>query len=270
MGLNATVSQFLKAEAAKLPDEPDHNVLNHILRVLARWRQALVLQVYLRREGPVIWSGPFQGMQYQASATEGAVLPRLLGVYESELHPALAAFAAEGLDCVIDVGCAEGYYAVGLARLMPEATVYAHDIDPAAQAACRALAQKNGVAGRVQVGGEFKPADFDAFAGRRGLVMVDVEGAETDILRPDLSAALAGLNIIVETHDLLRPGNLDALLARFAPTHEIERIDHRYPAFDPPPWFRDAPPLDRLLAVWEWRAAPTPWLVMRPKARPGA
>ena len=100
MGLNATVSQFLKAEAAKLPDEPDHNVLNHILRVLARWRQALVLQVYLRREGPVIWSGPFQGMQYQASATEGAVLPRLLGVYESELHPALAAFAAEGVPTV--------------------------------------------------------------------------------------------------------------------------------------------------------------------------
>ena len=45
-------------------------------------------------------------------ATEGALIPRLLGTYECELHPHLAALSAEGLDCVIDVGCAEGYYAV--------------------------------------------------------------------------------------------------------------------------------------------------------------
>jgi hypothetical protein len=23
--------------------------------------------------------------------------------------------------------------------------------------------------------------------------------------------------------------------------------------------------MDRLLAIWEWRSGPTPWLVMRPK-----
>jgi len=95
--------------------------------------------------------------------------------------------------------------------------------------------------------------------------MVDTEGAEIDILRPDLSPALAGLNLIVETHDLYRPGNLAELTARFSPTHDIVRVDQQYPAFQPPPWFREMPHLDRLLAVWEWRIAPTPWLVMRPK-----
>jgi len=265
MNPNREVSDHLKKTVAEWPQEPPSNLLNAALRVLSRWRQFLVLEAYLKRQGSIIWSGPFKGMDYVAAASEGALLPRLLGSYEAELHPHFLAFAAEGLDCVIDVGCAEGYYAVGLARLMPQVTVHAHDIDPAAQAACAALAAKNGVAERVRIGGEFKPQDFEAFAGQRVLVLVDAEGAELDILQPDLSPALAGFNLIVETHDIYRQGALATLMERFGKTHDIVRVDQAYAAFEPPPWFANVAHLDRLLAVWEWRLSPTPWLVMRPK-----
>ncbi|MDB5442290.1 MAG: hypothetical protein JWP73_666, partial [Phenylobacterium sp.] len=66
--------------------------------------------------------------------------------------------------------------------------------------------------------------------------------------------------------DIYRPGALDTLMQRFSPTHDIVRVDQHYPAFQPPSWFAGLPHLDRLLAVWEWRVSPTPWLVMRPKA----
>src|SRR6202008_1532945 len=104
----------------------------------------------------------------------------------------------QGLDDIIDVGCAEGYYAVGLARLAPQATVHAFDIDEAARTACAELARRNGVAERVRIGGAFPPEGFEAFAGRRVLVMVDAEGAELDVLRPDLAPSLAGMSLIVE------------------------------------------------------------------------
>ena len=55
--------------------------------------------------------------------------------------------------------------------------------------------------------------------------MVDAEGAEVDILQPALSPALAGMNIIVETHDLYRAGALATMIERFAPTHDIVRVD---------------------------------------------
>ena len=58
-------------------------------------------------------------------------------------------------------GCAEGYYAVGMARLAPEITVYAYDIEERARIACADLAQRNGVADRVIVGGEFAPDGFE-------------------------------------------------------------------------------------------------------------
>ncbi|MFC3070838.1 class I SAM-dependent methyltransferase [Phenylobacterium soli] len=266
MSLDLQAYNYLKETVGGWTAPPPLAHLNGVLRVLTRWRQLRLVQTYQQRHGTIIWAGPFKGMDYIGNSAEGALMPRLLGSYESELHPHLRALADEGLDCVVDVGCAEGYYAVGLARMLPTITVHAHDIDAKAQAACRALAAKNGVADRVMVGGEFKPEDFNAFAGRRALVIVDAEGAEMDILRPDLGPGLAQLKILVETHDISRPGALAAMVERFSPTHDIIRVDQQYLPFEPPPWFQGLPHLDRLIALWEWRVTATPWLVMRPKA----
>ena len=258
--------KLVRQTVAGWPQAPDMGALNELLRMLGRWRSRVLVQTFVRHEGARIWGGPFAGMDYVAEAAEGALIPRLLGSYESELHPHLAAFAAQGLDCVIDVGCAEGYYAVGLARMMPGVSIHAHDIDETARVACADLATRNGVAGQVTVGGEFKPQDFEAFVGKRVLVMVDAEGAELEILQPDLSPALAGMNLIVETHDVYRPGALAQITERFAATHDIIRVDPQLKPFAGPAWLQDLPHLDQLLAVWEWRVQPTPWLVMRPKA----
>jgi precorrin-6B methylase 2 len=265
MSLTTYIAKLAKARANALPEEPSVAEVNELLRLLGRWRSQVLANTYIAQQGARILGGPFAGMEYVSEATEGALIPRLLGTYESELHPYLEAFGAAGLDCVVDVGCAEGYYAVGLARMMPEVTVYAYDIDEKARLACAELAGKNGVAERVVIGGAFAPDGFEAFVGRRVLVMVDAEGAEVDILQPALSPALAGMNVIVETHDLYRAGALATMVQRFSPTHDIVRLDQQPKTFEAPPWLQSLPHLDQLLAVWEWRARPTPWLVMTPK-----
>ena len=260
------VVKWLRERLARDPPLADPVQLNQALRVLALWRASMVVDAQVRHHGLTIYQGPFAGMEYRREATEGAIAPRLIGTYESELHPHLEAFIAMGLDCVVDVGCAEGYYAVGLARRMPAATVYAYDINARARAACAELAQRNGVAGRVMVRETFTPQGLAEFAGRRALLLMDVEGAEDDLLRPDLAPAMAAMNIIVETHDIYRPGVLERLLQRFQPTHDVLRLDQGPRGQPLPPWLRGAGHLDQLLAVWEWRALATPWLVMTPKA----
>lgn len=259
--------QIIQEQVAGWDGVPTMDQLTAVLRIAAMWRSTALAQTYITRSGgTTVASGPFVGMTYSDSATEGALIARLLGVYESELHAHFEAFIAEGLDCVIDVGCAEGYYAVGLARRMPDATVYAFDILDAARTACARMAVENGVRDRVLIGGEFQPEDFQRFAGRRALVLVDAEGAEVDILDPARGPALAGMNIIVETHDLYRPGALATLMDRFLPTHHIQRVDQDFKAYDQPDWVKTLNHLDQLLTVWEWRQRPTPWLVMRPRA----
>ncbi|WP_304170158.1 methyltransferase [Phenylobacterium aquaticum] len=235
------------------------------LKVLAIWRSRMIADFIVRRLGSRVLAGPFEGMTYVAQSTEGALAPRLLGTYESELHPHIAALAAQGVDCVIDVGCAEGYYAVGLARLLPQAAIYAFDRDAAALKACGAMAALNDVAERVEVAGDFRPEAFQRFADRRCLVIMDVEGAEDELLRPDLAPALAGMSLIVETHDLIRPGVQARVRERFAATHDILQVDPGPKPQILPEAMRGMSHLDQLLAVWEFRAGPTPWLVMTPK-----
>jgi len=258
-------AELARRRAEALAPEPSVEEVNELLRLLGRWRSRMLANTYLHREGARVRGGLFAGMEYVSEATEGALVPRLLGTYESELHPYFKAFATQGVDTVIDVGCAEGYYAVGLARLLPQATVHAFDIDEAARTACAELAAKNGVADRVRIGGAFAPDGFEAFAGQRVLVMVDAEGAELDVLQPQLSPALGAMNLIVETHDVYRKGVLQELIRRFAQTHDITLVRQQAKVFDMPAWLQELPHLDQLLAVWEWRQAPTPWLVMTPK-----
>lgn len=265
MSVTDVVAARIREWVGAWPERPDQGALLRALRFLGQWRSTMLANTYVARQGAVIHGGIFRGMTYLDHVTEGALSPRLLGTYESELHPHFKAFVEEGLDVIIDVGCAEGYYAVGLARMAPDITVHARDIDEKARAACAELARRNGVADRVQIGGEFTPADFQAFAGQRALVLVDAEGAETDILDPERGPALAHMSIIVETHDVFRPGSEALITSRFAPTHDIVRVVQQPKSFDMPDWLQSLSHLDQLLAVWEFRLAPTPWLVMRPK-----
>jgi hypothetical protein len=246
-------------------EQPSMEQVEGALRLLAKWRSSALSSTQIARMGAVVQAGLFEGMDYNIAATEGSLLARLMGSYEAGLVPHIESIVASGINCVIDVGCAEGYYAVGLARRYPHLRVHAYDISETAQAACRELAARNGVSERVIVGGEFKPTDFEAFASHRPLVLVDAEGAELDILRPDVSPALASMTVIVETHDVWRPGARNELITRFTPTHAITQVDqqHTWPVI--PDWVRRLSELDLMLVAWEWRHRLTPWLVMRPK-----
>ena len=68
------------------------------------------------RTGCSVTSGPFAGMRYIDASFGSAYIPKLLGTYEQELSNVLAGIIAKRPKAVVDVGAAEGYYAVGLAR----------------------------------------------------------------------------------------------------------------------------------------------------------
>jgi hypothetical protein len=245
-----------------LAREPDVRTLNLLLRQLAKWRSMVLANTQAAKIGSVVQGGPFAGMAFQVGVSEGARATRLLGAYEASLHPVIESAIATGYPQVVDIGCAEGYYAVGMARRLPGARVLAHDTDPEAQSRCRALAQANAVDDRVAVSGLFQPQDFALCARARTLIICDIEGGEDDLLDPAAAPDLAAADLLVEVHDGLRPGLWDRLASRFAATHRITRIDRRLAVDLLPPWAEALSDLDRLLLLWEWRSTPTPWAWM--------
>ena len=143
-------------------------------RHIRRFEQELglpeLIQAFMEQHGRRVLSGPFVGMDYVQQATGSALMPKLLGSYEAELHETLEKIAATEYAAIIDIGCAEGYYAIGLAMRLPNAQVYAFDIDPEARELCTAMARLNGVEERgdrvrqMRAGGVKCPA-YGAFAG---------------------------------------------------------------------------------------------------------
>lgn len=236
--------------------------LERALRHLAKWRSELISNTLVERSGSKVLSGPFKGMNYPVRAAEGSRSARLLGSYEASLAPIIEDIVTKAYALIIDVGSAEGYYAVGLARRLPKARVLARDANPKAQALCAALAVANDVADRVEIGGLMQHADFDICKAQKTLVVCDIEGAEAELLDPVRAPGLRGADILVEAHDTLRQGLSHLLVERFKATHHVRVIGRQLDDSGFPDWMEALSDLDRLVALWEWRGGPTPWLWM--------
>jgi SAM-dependent methyltransferase len=262
-------ANHVKAQLSAVLDQSQDETaqLNNALRLLSKWRSALIQNTLVAQQGTTVMQGPLKGMNFLSKSAEGCHIAKLLGCYEQPLQPFIEAAIAANYKTILNIGCAEGYYAVGMAMRMPNTQVLAFDLSPQAQDVCRALAQQNSVANRVQVGALFKPEDFEYHAGDGTLVLCDIEGAERELLDPQVSPALKGMDVIVESHECLIPGITQLLIERFKDSHQITLIqdDGQRRLESPPQWFVNFAHLDQLLATWEWRSGSTPWLVMTAK-----
>lgn len=182
-----------------------------------------------------ILAGPFKGMNYGSTkALCSALYPKLLGTYEHELAGVFEAALVRNHPLVVDVGAADGYYAVGFAFRQPSTRVIAYDQDPRARAELAKLAELNGVSSRIEIRGRCEPAELAQLKEPAGLMIVDCEGFEDIALSPENIAALAGWEFIIETHDGFAPGVTKRLIERFKATHRVEVIEaiHDYDKVD--------------------------------------
>lgn len=171
-----------------------------------------------------VLSGPFAGLNYLKDASGSVLLPKLLGTYECALHPWIAKAQQSGYETLIDIGCAEGYYAVGFAVSCPGLRVLAYDLNPDARALCREMTEANGVKERVEIKERCDEEELSRQVKGKTLVICDIEGAEFELLDPEKIPTLRQVDLIVEAHDHLNPDITPALLRRFQTTHEIDTV----------------------------------------------
>lgn len=208
--------------------------------------------------GGVVQSGPFKGMTVprEQGWQDGALCPALLGCHEEELHVAIEheieRLAELPNPKIVNVGCAEGYYAIGLARRLPKATVWAVDICDESLRIAQQAAADNGV--KIVVG-----ATIDDMFASPDLVVMDCEGAEVGYLDPVRWPRLLRATIIVEIH--VPPA---IIYDRFAKTHFIDVIPEAGRNPNKFPFLHDKPSAFRWMMVSENRPCLMCWFVMRP------
>tara|TARA_B110000879_G_scaffold123842_1_gene163719 strand:- start:512 stop:1342 length:831 start_codon:yes stop_codon:yes gene_type:complete len=173
-----------------------------------------------------VLNGPFKGMKYPNMTAKGSTLyPKLLGSYESELHGILHEFKQRKYSQILDIGCAEGYFAVGMALKFQCDILFAYDLDKTAIDACIEMAELNGVASKIETNLGIDAAALASFRFTgKSLILCDCEGFEKELFSEENIQNLAQCDLIIETHDLFDIEISTHLIHLFSKTHTVETV----------------------------------------------
>jgi len=223
-----------------------------------------------------VLSGPFAGMKYVKIAVGSAFTPKLMGTYELELRGCLD-FAVEYVpDTIVDIGAAEGYYAIGMARKFPASNSIAFESTHHGQKLVLAMAELNQVS--INVLGSCTAKRLNEVLPGSGKIFVicDCEGFEYEILSPTEVPRLRTALMLVEVHgrEIVPPEAGEThtaamcrlLIARFADSHETRWIPAVARTVDdlPGQLFGAASPSSFKAGMNEYRSIDSGWLWLVP------
>ncbi|MDA0048193.1 class I SAM-dependent methyltransferase [Brachyspira hyodysenteriae] len=172
----------------------------------------------------------FQGMKYIDTTNFGAIYHKLLGSYEEPIENWIYEIKNKNYDVIIDIGCSEGYYAVGFAYKGFANKIIAYDIDTSAINMAKRLQSINELKSElIFINSECTFNDIENIikASKKVLIFCDIEGGEVYLLDNEKCKALNKADIILESHDLFFNENryvTETIKKRFQNTHKIEMI----------------------------------------------
>lgn len=214
--------------------------------------------------------GIMKGLKYPDFLSFGSsIFPKLSGTYESELTDEFLKLEKNNYSCIIDVGCAEGFYAVGLAQRFKEAKIYAFDINETAQLLCKKMAVLNNVSDRVEVRKQCTAKSLKSLLhGQRSLIICDCEGYERHLFTEEFIASLKNSDMIIELHPMHEKDVKQYLYQLFANTHAINytaSYDDNRKIFELPAVYSSLSKIDKIKIVQEGGTFSMDWMIAKAK-----
>jgi SAM-dependent methyltransferase len=229
-------------------------------------RRIELIHIILERTQGRVYQGPFKGMKVlpKWSWGDGDVGGKVLGLYECELFPYIEQVINSKPDVVLNVGCAEGFYGLGMA-FRTNALCALFDVSESAINIARENAYVNGL-NKVHFSNDCTVDNYRSYLANatNPFIFMDCEGAEVDILDFNLMPELTKTTVLVESHDCIRHDISYHLISRFKDTHDFKIIPQgtKNPYLDITVDFSD---WDKMLLTCEFRPSTMNWLFMTPK-----
>jgi hypothetical protein len=195
----------------------------HSHRLVREWGLTDLNKKLVDRFGSVVQGSPFIGMTLSPMTHLEHLGPFLLGTYEEELHPWFESVLSGRFEQVVDIGSKFGYYAVGLARRMPDTPVIAFDTDPWARRATREMVEANHAL-QVAIEGFCSARWLGRHLPPHSLILSDCEGYEGELFADASAPALDSATLIVEIHDEFVSDVGSRIRERFRRTHSISSV----------------------------------------------
>ena len=171
-----------------------------------------------------VLNGPLKGILYPDFFSAGSTLyPKLLGSYECELHKVISSTIKENYTQIIDIGCAEGYYAIGLALACKTAVVHAFDINEKAIKYCSEMAELNNVSDRVFTHSKCDSDTLSSFNfSNKTFILSDCESFEKQLFTKENIHYFKNVDLLIEVHDFIDNSISGTLLQLFRNSHYVK------------------------------------------------
>tara|TARA_Y100000389_G_scaffold18702_1_gene16215 strand:+ start:717 stop:1532 length:816 start_codon:yes stop_codon:yes gene_type:complete len=228
-------------------------------------------QILEKKYGHVIAYGPFKGMKLSDDVwwSKNDRITQMLGIYEEHVLERLKDFSTQGASRFVDIGAADGYFAIGMAYSKIYSKVDAFEIEPKGQNSIKNNSAINQVENVVSVFGE---ADYSSLQNLlsediKTSFLVDIEGAEYQLLDEKMLLLLSKCHLICELHPWLVDDGYQLqrkLIERARKKFNVELIKRENYS---PNIFSELDGLsdeERLIAVGESREKNMQWLVLTP------
>jgi hypothetical protein len=252
-------------------------VVSKIKKSIGLGDQIQARRLHLSRQldkalGSTVKYGPFKGLSLSGLSWWGSTdrAGMLLGIYEQEILSTLESIPPQYRKSFIDLGAADGYYAIGVLINNLFETSYCFEISEKGQQTIEANAALNGVERRVHV---FGIAEWDFYskvpdsALSNSVLLVDIEGAEFGVLSAETFKRFSNSIIIIELHDHFFPDGqrrLAKLRGAIGDAFHIEELTTTKRDLSVFPELREYSDTDRWLICSEGRRALPHWYVLRP------
>ena len=168
-------------------------------------RERLSQFLFSKLNGRVAY-GPFTGLELDPTPAWGKtdLSSMLLGVYELQVLNALHSPEFSDRNHFVDIGAADGYYAVGCLHNGRFKTADCFEIREIGRETIKRNAKLNGVADKVRIFGAADaslPSLLKEIDWSDTVILCDIEGAELDLFDPTFLAAIKGAIILIEIHN---------------------------------------------------------------------
>jgi len=197
--------------------------------VVGLYRRGLSRKIFAECNG-IVRYGPFAGMHWldnprRGRSEQGVIL---LGLYEQEVIENLVK-APEHFRVFVDVGAADGYYAVGLLHSGRVDRSVAFETVSEFREGIARLATENNVSEKITILGTAADSFVDVLRAQKvvpheTMLLMDIEGAEFKVLTDEVFAFLKDSLIVVETHAHIfadPQGEIDRLIENASKTHRV-------------------------------------------------
>ena len=171
-----------------------------------RERQARISREIFDKFNGTVQRGPFKGLKLAPDPWWGELDlgSQCLGYYEQEILELISALPDEATKTFIDIGAADGYYAVGMLLSGKARKCICFEASEEGQAAIRKTWALNGAPGELEIYGIADQIEFlslPELQHKQTLVLIDIEGGEFELLTYAALSKLGGCTLIVELHN---------------------------------------------------------------------